>query len=133
MKTTYCFIATILVVGLSWHGGVTSARQDNPALPGGPAISVPTGQDVQVSDSMQTIRIEPVDATHVRLRLEGRGTWIVDSAGFRLLPNNEGLRVIAAPGTSTISTGGPLHEAESFELSISASGVQSVRILGQRR
>jgi hypothetical protein len=74
----------------------------------------------------QTIRIQPVDSTHVRLRLEGRENWIVDSAGFSIVPDVDFVRVVATPGRNAVTAAGRSRVAQTFELSIAPSG--SLRI-----
>ena len=74
--------------------------------------------------SDQAIRIEPVDASHVRLHLVGRENWIVDSAEFSLVPDVDVVRVVvvAAPGRNAVTTGGASSIAKTFELTIAPSG-----------
>jgi hypothetical protein len=79
-----------------------------------------TRENYPLSD--QTIRIEPVDTTHVRLRLVGRDNWIVESARFSLVPDVDFVRVVAAPGRHAVTAHGASRIAETFELSIAPSG-----------
>jgi hypothetical protein len=76
----------------------------------------------------QIIRIEPVDAAHVRLHLEGRENWDIESAAFTLVPTLEGppggaIRVVAAQGDNKVSVPGAATRAQTFELSVSPSGL----------
>ena len=76
----------------------------------------------------QTIRIEPVDATHVRLRLEGKEAWIVESAAFSIVPDGTGrVRLQGSRGTNTIRTNKP-SLAENFELMIERTGTLGFQI-----
>jgi hypothetical protein len=114
MKRTHSVVASVLVIGLgSWQSRAAfvgaATQQRDPASLFGPA---------------QTIRIQPLDSTHVRLRLEGRENWIVDSAGFSVprSPSPDFVSVVAAPGRNTITTDGVSATQERFELSIGRSG-----------
>ena len=72
----------------------------------------------------QTIRFQPVDSTHVRLRLEGRENWIVDSAGFSF-PRSKSpdfVVVVSTPGLRTVRTPGALSSEYQVELSIGRLG-----------
>ena len=108
MKRTRFVVASVLVIGLGWQ-------------PGAAFVSVATQQSDPASlvGSAQTIRIQPVDATHVSLRLEGHENWIVDSAGFSFprSPSPDFVPVVATPGRNMITTPGvsAAHE-EHFEL-----------------
>lgn len=119
MKRTRCVVASVLVIGLGWQSKAAfvsaAAPQSDPASLFGPA---------------QTIRIQPVDSTHVRLRLEGRENWIVDSAGFSVprSPSPDFVPVVAAPGRKTITTYGVSTAHEHFELSIGRSGSLGFRL-----
>ena len=113
MKRTRLVVASVLVIGLGWPpkaAFVSAAAQHGvPAYVFGPA---------------QTIRFQPVDSTHVRLRLDGHENWIVDSAGFSFprSPSPDFVPLVAAPGRNTITTAGVTAAREHFELSIRRSG-----------
>ena len=117
MKTSSYVVAIVSAIALGWFAGVLSAE------PTANVVSSPvTLQGSPAPLSMQTIRLEPVDATHVRLRLEGRENWVVDSAGFSLVYNLDFLRVVAASGKNAVTVPGSSTTAETFELRILRSG-----------
>jgi len=127
--------ANVLVLGLGWQAGLSSA--DSPLASASPA---PRQSDAaSLRAPAQTISIEPIDNAHVRLRLEGREKWIVDSAGFTLVPTLDGppggsVRVIAKPGNNTVFALGASQRAEAFELAISPiSGVVHFEMNHSRR
>jgi hypothetical protein len=90
-----------------------------------------TQQDYPASD--QTVRIEPVSAIHVRLHVVGRENWIVDSAGFSLVPDVDFLRIVASPGRNAVTAIGVLRIVETFELSITPSGWLQVQSANSQR
>jgi hypothetical protein len=71
----------------------------------------------------QSIRFQPVDSTHVRLRLEGRENLVVDSAEFSVVPGVDVVRVVAARGLNAITAGGSTKVSKTFALSVTPSGV----------
>jgi len=73
------------------------------------------------SPRLQTIVIEPIDETHVRLRLEGRENWIVETAGFTIQTDSDSVNLVAQRGNNRISTRN-VSIAETFELSIAPAG-----------
>ena len=113
MKGTHLVLAVVVALALGWQVGVGSAsRQKTQA-----SLSAPS----------QVIRIEPVDAGRVRLHLEGRERWDIESAAFTLLPTFDGppggaIRIVAAQGTNRVTVLGASQVAETFELWISPSG-----------
>jgi len=120
MKTARYVIALFLAIGIGWFCGLNSTglRAVSLATQRGPASRLA---------SPQTIRMEPVDATHIRLRLEGRENWIVESAGFSLLPTFDGptggsVRIVATAGKNRVTVPGATNVNESFELWIAPSG-----------
>jgi beta-lactamase regulating signal transducer with metallopeptidase domain len=90
--------------------------------------------------SVQTIRLEPVDADRIRLRLAGPEDMAVESAGFTLLADDasgwygvEGIRVLAAPGGNAFRVESNTERtwvAENFELYISSAGSIGLRVDG---
>jgi hypothetical protein len=54
-----------------------------------------SAQNAAAPRPSQTIVIEPIDSTHVRLRLEGRENWTVDSGAFTIQPGTDSVIVIA--------------------------------------
>jgi hypothetical protein len=60
----------------------------------------------------QTIVIEPIDATHVRLRLEGRETWIVESPAFTIQTNADSVKLLAQRGNNRVTL--PVTKRESL-------------------
>ena len=117
MKTSSYVVAIVSAIALGWFAGVLSAE------PSANVVRSPVSLQASPAPvSMQTIRLEPVDATHVRLRLEGRENWVVDSAGFSLVSNLDFLRVVAASGKNAVTVPGSSTTAETFELRILRSG-----------
>jgi hypothetical protein len=76
----------------------------------------------------QVIRIEPVDATHVRLVVEGGDPWIVDAGSFDIRPGDDSVWVVAKRGENVIHQRGGNRIVESFRLSVSRRGAGGVRI-----
>ena len=113
MKPTHLILAIAVAVALGRQAGVSSASRQNTQTP----LSAPA----------QIIRIVPVDAAHVRLHLEGRENWDIESATFTLLPTFDGppggaIRIVAAQGNNRVSVPGASRVAETFELWIPPSG-----------
>ena len=75
----------------------------------------------------QTIVIEPIDQTHVRLRLEVRDNWIVESAGFTIQTDSDSVNLVAQQGNNRISTRN-VSIAETFELQTAPAGNLGFRI-----
>jgi hypothetical protein len=92
-------------------------------------VSVAAQQRTPVATSpTQTIRFQPIDRTHVRLRLEGRENMIVDSAEFNVVPDVDVVRMMAAPGPNAITAAGSTKVSNTFALSVTV-GVRSDRVL----
>jgi len=79
------------------------------------------------SSPAQTIRFQPVDATHVRLRLDGREKWIVESMGFSFTRSQspDVVVVVAMPGQSTVKTPDTSTTTLDFALSIGRVGTSA--------
>ncbi|MEO7135380.1 MAG: hypothetical protein ABI024_14295 [Vicinamibacterales bacterium] len=73
---------------------------------------------------LQQLRIEPIDAGRVRLRIEGGEPVVVSAAGFNLVTEDDGFRVVTAPGDgeSTLGTGKTI-PLSSFTLRVGPKGV----------
>ena len=119
MKRTCSVVASVLVIGLGWQPGAAFV-----------SAATPQNDTASLAGPTQTIRIQPVDSTHVRLRLEGHEHWIVDSAGFSFprSPSPDFVPVVATPGRNTITTPGVSAAHEHFELSIGRSGSLAFRL-----
>jgi len=73
---------------------------------------------------LQQLRIEPIDAGRVRLRIEGGEPVVVSAAGFTLVTEDDGFRVVTAPGNgeSMLGTGKTI-PLSSFTLRVGQKGV----------
>src|SRR3954466_15621071 len=66
----------------------------------------------------KTIVIEPIDATHVRLRLQGRENWTVESGAFTIQPTSDSVSLIAHQGGNRVND----RTVETFTLTIGPAG-----------
>jgi hypothetical protein len=73
---------------------------------------------------LQQLRIEPIDAGRVRLRIDGGEPIVVSAAGFNLVTEDDGFRVVTAPGDgeSTLGTQKTI-PFSSFTLRVGQKGV----------
>ena len=78
-----------------------------------------SAQNVQQPRQPQTIVIEPIDGTQVRLRLEGRENWIVESGSFTIQTDSDSVNLVAQRGNNRINS---QRVAETFELQIAPAG-----------
>ena len=85
-----------------------------------------TGRTAQWSPRpvLQQLRIEPIDAARVRLRIDGGEPVVVSATGFNLVTEDDGFRVVTAPGNgeSTLGTGKTI-PLSSFTLRVGQNGV----------
>jgi hypothetical protein len=134
MKTRRYLVVLFLAITFGWQARVIPA--ENTASDGMSPVAgdqaTTTAQGGQAYVRQQTIRVEPVDSRHVRLRIEGRDNWVVESAGFELLPGAEALRVVADRGANTINPADP-SVAETFELSIKPNGGLAFQITNAKK
>jgi hypothetical protein len=119
MRTRHVAVAGLVVLGCVWQAPAETAlrnvvSQDRPS-------------------TITTVRIEPVDATHVRFVVEGRESWVVDSASFTLVPTPNGFRVIGASGDNTVQLPGRATTFERAEFALSPVGVTGVRFSNEKR
>jgi hypothetical protein len=77
-----------------------------------------SAQTASAPGPSQTIVIEPIDATHVRLRLQGRENWTVESGAFTIQPVADSVNVIAQQGSNKVND---RSVAETFALKIGLS------------
>ena len=54
---------------------------------------------------LQQLRIEPIDAGRVRLRIDGGQPIVVSANGFSLVTEDTGFRVVTAPGAGEFTIG----------------------------
>ena len=76
-------------------------------------------QNAQPPRQPQTIVIEPIDETHVRLRLEGRENWTIESGSFTIQTDSDSVNLVAQRGNNRINT---RSIAETFVLQIAPAG-----------
>jgi hypothetical protein len=77
-----------------------------------------SAQNVTAPRPPQTIIIEPIDATHVRLRLQGRENWTVESGAFTIQPTSDSVSLIAHQGGNRVND----RTVETFTLTIGPAG-----------
>lgn len=94
-------------------------------------VSAPQ-QPAASTQASQTIRIEPVDATHIRIRMEGKEQWVIEAAAFDVTPNNGALHFAAR---DDVRHGRDLvtHAARSFTLTVAPTGVMGFHVTSSSR
>jgi hypothetical protein len=107
---------------------------------GSPAIFSParaqSGSQAPLSAPRETIRIEPLDATHVRLR-RSDSDWVLDSAGITISPTWDGppggsVRLLAMP-PGRVTAPGLTFVVQEYELMITPSGIVGTSFGGDQR
>jgi hypothetical protein len=120
MKTVHFVGVVVLTAALGWSAGVTFAESETSA----PAPL--QGNQVPVLAPRETIRIEPLDATRVRLR-RSDSDWVLDSAGFTISPTFDGppggsVRLLAIP-PGRVTAPGLTFVVHEYELLMTPSGI----------
>jgi hypothetical protein len=131
MKTVHFVSVVALATALGWSAGVTFAA------PKASALALWQDKQAPALAPRETIRIEPLDATRVRLRRSGREDWVLDSAGFTISPTWDGppggsVRLLAIP-PGRVTAPGANFVVQEFEVMMTPSGIVSWGFGGDQR
>jgi hypothetical protein len=130
MKTVHFVGVVVLTAALGWSAGVTFAE------PGTSALAPSQDKQGPILAPHETIRIEPLDATRVRLRRSG-SDWVLESAGFTITPTFDGapggsVRLLAIP-PGRVTAPSLTFVVQEYELLITPSGIVSSGFGGDQR
>ena len=88
---------------------------------------------LQGQSSGQLIRIDAVDAARLRLTLQGKENWVVETGSLELRANGASVDVIAERGQNVVQLPDSSNVAETFQVSIRIDGGLSFHITNMKR